>query len=178
MGIAVACAAVALWWQLPWLRTVALAPGWPAIVAVLAGDGVAGTRDGEAADARFADPFGVAIAPDGTVYVADGGNLIRRISPDGRVTTVAGGARGFADGVGGAARFNTPSALAIDAGGALYVADTGNNAIRRMTADGRVTTVAGDGVAGYRDGPAREARFNAPIGVAVDASGRVIVADT
>ena len=94
------------------------------------------------------------------------------------VSTLAGGEYGFADGVGAEAKFGTLSGLAIDARGTLYVADTGNNAIRRITPDGRVTTIAGDGVAGYQDGPGPQARFNAPIGIAVDASGRMIVADT
>lgn len=158
----------------------ALEPDWDAVVSVIAGDGVAEARDGDAYRARFADPFGVAVAADGTIYVADGtgSHRIRRISPDGIVTTLAGGERGFRDGVGQAARFDTPSALALDATGGLYVADTGNNAIRRIGTGGIVTTIAGDGTAGYRDGPAREARFNGPVGVAVDASDRVVVADT
>ena len=165
---------------------------WIATVRVLAGDGVPGVRDDEVEAARFSDPFGVAVGADGTVYVADAGEAqrIRAITRDvrvgsggdsggkSRVLTLAGGVQGFADGLGTAARFNTPSGLAIDARGVLYVADTGNNAIRRITPDGQVTTLAGDGIAGYRDGPARLARFNGPIGVAVDANGRVIVADT
>jgi sugar lactone lactonase YvrE len=153
---------------------------WTAVVAVLAGDGVAGLRDAEADRARFSEPFGVASAPDGTVYVADAGvaQRIRRIAPAGTVSTLAGGERGYVDGDATVARFDTPSGLAIDAVGTLYVADTGNNVIRRINAHGVVSTIAGDGTAGYRDGPARDARFNGPVGVAVDARGRVIVADT
>src|SRR5204863_9538930 len=132
-------------------------------------------RDGEAYQARFTDPFGVAAAADGTVYVTDGigSHRIRAISPDGRVTTLAGGTRGFADGVGADARFDTPSGVAAAADGTIYVADTGNSAIRRVARDGSVTTVAGNGTAGYQDGPAGAARFNGPVGVAVSASGRV-----
>src|SRR6185503_5083685 len=149
-------------------------------VLTLAGDGVAGTIDDEASRARFSDPFGVAVGADGTIYVADAGDAqrIRAVSPDGRVFTLAGGERGFADGRGAAARFNTPSGLTVDASGTLYVADTGNNAIRRITPDGVVSTIAGDSVAGDRDGPGPQARFNGPIGVAVDRVGRIIVADT
>ncbi len=147
---------------------------------MIAGDGTPGTRDGHVGNARFSDPFGVAVAPDGTIYVADAGESqrIRRIAPDGTITTLAGAAQGYADGSGSSASFNTPSALAIDAAGNLVVADTGNNAIRRITPQGEVSTLAGDRFPGFRDGAAFEARFNGPIGVAIDATGRVIVADT
>jgi sugar lactone lactonase YvrE len=94
------------------------------------------------------------------------------------VTTLAGGREGFADGAGASASFNTPSALALDAAGNLYVADTGNNRVRKVTPEGVVTTLAGDGAAGYVDGPAAEARFDSPVGVAVDKDGAVYVADT
>ena len=171
-------AAAGWWWTRPHLQP--LEPGWTARVVVIAGDGQEGSRDGHPARARFTDPFGVAITADETIYVADGGDAprIRRIAPDGRVSTFAGGERGFADGTGASARFDSPSALALDPSGMLYVADTGNNAVRRIAPDGRVTTLAGDGTPGFADGPARGARFNGPIGVAVDGGGRVIVADT
>ncbi|HEX8746181.1 MAG TPA: NHL repeat-containing protein [Pyrinomonadaceae bacterium] len=149
-------------------------------VRTLAGDGAPGFADGAANQARFSDPFGVAIDSKGSIYIADAGenNRIRRITPEGAVTTLAGGEEGFQDGQGGGAKFNTPSALAVDAQDNLYVADTGNNAIRKITPDGTVTTLAGGGEAGYRDGAGRDARFNAPIGVAVDPAGNVYVADT
>jgi DNA-binding beta-propeller fold protein YncE len=169
------------WWRRSAADDVVpLAHGWAAVVTVLAGDGVAEWRDGDAYRARFTDPFGVAAAADGTIYVADGigSHRIRAISADGRVTTVAGGERGFADGIGAEARFDTPSALAVAGDGTIYVADTGNNAIRRITRDGSVTTLAGGGAAGFRDGAATEAQFNGPIGVAVSSAGRVFVADT
>ena len=163
-----------------WSTRPATELGWPAWVLTIAGDGAPGTVDGSAVTARFSDPFGIATADDGTIYVADGGdsNRIRRLTDDGLVTTVAGGEEGFADGLGSAARFHTPSALAIDRHGTLWVADTGNHAIRKIAVDGHVTTVAGTGVAGYRDGPAPQAQFDAPVGVAVDARGHVFVADT
>jgi sugar lactone lactonase YvrE len=154
--------------------------GWRAVVAVLAGDGVSAARDGSSSRARFSDPFGVAAAPDGSIYVSDAGEAqaVRRIAPDGTVSTTAGGELGYADGPATAARFRTPSGLAIAANGTIYVADTGNNMIRRISPDGEVSTVAGGLAAGYRDAIGREARFNGPIGVAVDSSGRIIVADT
>jgi sugar lactone lactonase YvrE len=152
--------------------------GWKAHVTTLAGDGSPVFRDGK--QSGFSDPFGIAVAKDGTIYVADAGesNSIRKIAPDGNVTTVAGSKEGFADGVGSSASFNTPSALALGPGGNLFVADTGNNRIRKITPDGQVSTVAGDGTAGYVDGPAAKAQFNGPIGLAVSDGGDIYVADT
>ena len=152
---------------------------WVPHVAPLAGDGHVGWRDGAAAQAQFADPYGLALDPHGTLYISDGGDndRIRVLRPDGSVATLAGGAEGFRDGQGAAARFDTPSGLALDATGNLYVADTGNHAIRKVTPDGVVTTLAGTGMPGWRDGPGAQAQFDGPMGVAVDGAGRVIVAD-
>jgi sugar lactone lactonase YvrE len=145
------------------------------------GDGAAGEFDvARARAARFGDPFGVALDGAGNVYVADAGasNRVRKIDRAGNVSTLAGGAEGYADGAGAAAQFNTPSGLAIDAAGNVYVADTANNRVRKIDVAGRVSTLAGDGTAGHRDGPAHAAQFNGPVGVAVDARGNVFVADT
>jgi sugar lactone lactonase YvrE len=155
--------------------------GWKAHVTTLAGDGSPRFRDANpSTQAAFSDPFGVAVTGEGIIYVADAGesNRIRKITPDGTVTTFAGGSEGFANGLTTAALFNTPSGLALDADGNLYVADTGNNRIRKITPEGQVSTVAGDGTAGYLDGPASQARFNGPIGIAVDERGNVYVADS
>jgi len=145
--------------------------GWKANVTTIAGDG---------SPLVLSDPFGVAVAADGTIYIADAGesNRIRKISASGNVTTLAGGSEGFADGVGASASFNTPSALVLGKDGNLYVADTGNNRIRKITPDGRVSTVAGDGTAGYVDGAAAQAQFNGPIGLAISPGGDIYVADT
>jgi sugar lactone lactonase YvrE len=164
-------------------KPVPTVAGWRAVIATLAGDGAPGIEDAAVpAQARFQDPFGVAVDAEGNVYVADAGqsNRIRKIAAENSaVTTLAGGAEGFADGVGASAAFNTPSALAIDANGNLYVADTANNRIRKVTPEGLVSTLAGDGTIGARDGASGAAQFNAPVGVAVDARGeRVYVADT
>ena len=181
VAVLISIAGVAGWW---WWRTQnrrdPLDDPWPAIVTVVAGDGVSAMRDGANTYARFSDPFGVAVAVDGTVYVSDAGDAqrIRRIDVRGTVTSIAGSTRGYADGPGSAARFDTPSGLAIDAAGAIYVADTGNNTIRRVAPDGVVSTLAGAPDAGFADGPSSTARFNGPIGVAVDRTGRVVVADT
>src|SRR5829696_5859305 len=96
--------------------------GWRAHVSTFAGDGLPHFRDSEQPpQAAFSDPFGVAVAQDGTIYVSDAGesNRIRKITPEGVLTTVAGGNEGFADGAGSAASFNTPSGLAIDSKGNL-----------------------------------------------------------
>ena len=101
------------------------------------------------------------------------------IGPKGEVQTIAGSDEGFGDGPALQARFNTPSGIAIDRDGNLFIADTSNNRIRKLSADRTtVSTVAGSGAAGYRDGPAGDAEFDGPIGVAVDRSGNVYVADT
>lgn len=165
----VAAAAIGGWWWLWHEPARTLEPGWPAVVWTIAGGGDGGPAATTAHAIRFSDPFGIASAPDGTIYVADGAGSDRivRITPDGAATTFAGATRGFADGSGSQARFSTPSGLALDAQGNLYVADTGNDAIRRVAPDGTVSTLAGPG-AGLRG----------PIGVTVDPRGRVIVADT
>ncbi|HEX8954958.1 MAG TPA: hypothetical protein VF798_01715 [Burkholderiaceae bacterium] len=154
--------------------------GWVATVHHFAGDGRRGFSDGKGTVARFADPYGLASDAAGNFYVSDGGdnNLIRKIAPDGAVSTLAGGKEGYADGKGHWAAFNTPSGLAIDAKGNLYVADTGNNAIRKIDPLGQVTTIAGDGQAGMRDGSAAQARFNGPLGLDIDKAGNIYVADT
>jgi len=154
--------------------------GWTPQIDLLAGDGTGGLREGAGAHARFADPYGVAVNAQGVVYVADAGdnNRVRRVWPDGRVDTLAGHGEGWIDGPAALAQFHTPSQLVVDAAGTVYVADTGNHVIRRIVRDGTVSTLAGDGQPGFADGPAAQARFNGPMGVAVDTQGRVYVADT
>src|SRR5450830_1871608 len=153
---------------------------WHARITTMAGDGLPGSGNGSGRRTRFADPFGVVLDQQGNLYVADGGdnNSIRKIDLNGVSTTLAGSTEGYAEGAPTAAAFNTPSGLAIDAAGNLYVADTGNNAIRKIKPDGTVSTLAGDGLAGDKDGKGAGAQFNGPVGVAVDAAGVVYVTDT
>jgi sugar lactone lactonase YvrE len=179
-GVVILAVAAGFAWWLTTRRPDRLAPDWIPSAVVLAGTGVPGVRDGVAPAAQFSEPFGVAVAQDGSVFVSDAGDAhrVRRISPTGIVTTIAGGTRGFEDGTARSARFDTPSAIALAPDGALIVTDTANNAIRRIALDGVTTTLAGSGEPGHRDGVGHEAQFNGPIGVAVDRIGRVIVADT
>ncbi len=143
----------------------------------------AGYEDGPGAGARFAFDFTSFIAVDasGNAYLTDPANrTIRRISAGGTVTTFAGleGSIGNVDGTGGNARFTSPSGIAIDGGGNLYVADAGTNTIRKINPAGVVTTLAGTaGVAGSADGTGTAATFNQPFGVEVDSTGNIFVAD-
>ena len=154
------------------------------MVTTLAGlAGAAGSADGTGSAARFRDPRGVAVDSAGNVYVADYSNhTIRKITPAGVVSTLAGlaGNPGSDDGTGNAARFSQPAGVAVDSAGNVYVADTFNHTIRKITSAGMVSTLAGlAGSLGSEDGPVSGARFNHPYGVAVDsASGNVYVADS
>ncbi|MEI6653274.1 MAG: choice-of-anchor D domain-containing protein [Verrucomicrobiota bacterium] len=148
-------------------------------VATVAGTGVAGFADGPGATAQFNEPLGVVLGGDGTLFVSDSKNhRIRAISPGGEVTTYAGfGVAGFTEGVANGARFNSPSGLTIDAAGFLYVADRNNHRIRKVAADGSVSTLAGTGIAGFTNGAGNVAQFNGPLGVAVNAAGVVYVTE-
>ncbi len=147
-----------------------------------AGTPPGGNVDGKGSTARFSLPSGMAADSQGNFYVADSGNqTIRKVTPAGVVFTLAGKGENFGsvDGSGASARFNSPSDCALDSAGNIYVADTGNHTIRKISPGGAVTTFAGQaGVAGAADGPAGSANFNQPFGVAVDQSGNVYVADT
>jgi len=150
---------------------------------VLAGSpGAAGSADGAGSAARFNQPGGIAVDGSGAIYVADTGNAtIRRITAAGAVTTLAGSplVRGSADGTGASASFSSPTGLAVDAAGTIFVADTFNATIRRITPGGVVTTLAGaPAQRGEADGAGGAARFNQPSGLAVDGAGVLYVADT
>lgn len=152
------------------------------VVSTLAGTArQTGSADGLGANARFNNPRGLTLDTAGNVYLADTLNhTIRRITPTGVVTTVAGiaGRPGTADGPVGQAQFRSPSFLALDASGNLYVTDAGNHTIRKLTPQGVVSTVAGvPGQEGSADGPGNQARFNGPRGLAVDEAGNIVVAD-
>ncbi|HWK06763.1 MAG TPA: hypothetical protein VNS58_24175 [Puia sp.] len=149
------------------------------ITSTLAGSGAADAADGIGTAASFYHPSGVATDASGNVYVADQSNhKIRKITPAALVTTFAGsGAADAIDGTGPASSFNLPQGVAVDASGNVYVADFGDQKIRKITPAGVVTTLAGSGAIGAADGMGTAASFNSPTGVAADASGNVYVAD-
>lgn len=129
--------------------------------------------------AKFSYPKGLAVGPNGWLYIADTNNhRIRIMTPSGSVSTLAGSTSGYQDGIGSAARFNAPAAVAVRSDGTVYVADTGNNRIRMITPDGTVTTVAGNGTAGFADGDGLSSSFNSPQGIAVGSDSKIYVSDT
>jgi streptogramin lyase len=150
------------------------------VVSIFAGGpGNPGDVDGTGTAAGFALPSAVAVDSAGNVYVADTGNCqIRKITPAGVVSTLAGSTAGHADGTGASASFNNPSGVAVDTSGNVYVADTSNNEIRKITPAGVVSTFAGSTTQGDADGTGASASFNGPSGVAVDSAGNVYVADS
>lgn len=153
------------------------------VVSTLAGTaGMAGFANGAGTAASLFNPTGIAVDASGNVYVADSGNnAIRKITmPGAVVSTLAGsGLMGSANNaVGTSASFNNPNGVAVDSAGNVYVADTYNNLIRKVTPTGAVSTFAGTGIGGGTNGSAATATFSRPSGVAVDAAGNVYVADS
>jgi len=149
---------------------------------IVAGNRIGGFSDGTGTQVKFNDPEGLAFKPNGQpqlLYIADANNnSIRQMNSVGTTLRFVGtGAVGAANGPGSSATFNHPVDVNFDASGNMYIVDQGNNLIRKMDINGKVTTLAGSGAKGSTDGPATQASFNAPSGVAIDAAGNVYVAD-
>ena len=148
-------------------------------MSAFAGNGEKGAKDGKGSAATFYLPEGLAVDHAGNLYVADCyNNMIRKITPDGVVSTLAGNpVKGAKDGNGKAASFSHPDGLAVDRVGNVYVADVGNNKIRKIAPDGVVSTLAGTGTRGLVNGPAKAAAFYRPFGLTIGHDGNLYVAD-
>jgi gliding motility-associated-like protein len=151
------------------------------IVTTIAGSGLKGSADGQGVLASFNEPWGITVADDGTIYVADTrNNKVRKISPTGLVSTLAGtGTYGVKDNVNPLqATFGNPLGIAVDKLGNLYIADHLTSIIRKIAVTGQVTTIAGDvNNAGLVDGNGKNAWFNKPYGLEIDKNGNLFVAD-
>ncbi|KAI8909523.1 hypothetical protein EDD86DRAFT_140432 [Gorgonomyces haynaldii] len=151
------------------------------VVTTFAGDvnGGSGYSNGLGTAARFYWPRDCTFDTNGTMYVIDTGNSprVRKIAPDGTVTTLAGSSLGFNDGAGSTAQFNSLKGIAVAPSGDVYVADSNNHRIRKITQDGYVSTVAGNGNPGYTDGNATTAMFYYPYGITFSPSGDLYVTD-
>jgi sugar lactone lactonase YvrE len=159
------------------IRKIVLSTG---VVSTFAGNGTAGLANGALASASFDEPYGMAMDASGNIYVTDIlNNCIRKIDvATSMVSTYAGtGTQGFTNGPASSATFYQPLGCTFDSDNNLYVSDSYNNAIRKVSSSGTVTTVAGTGTQGYSDGPASTATFNLPIGLLVYGNA-IFVADT
>lgn len=150
------------------------------MVSTYAGTGAIGNQNGPDSTAQFYDPVSLALDAHDNLFVAEA-NDIRLISPAGTVSAFAGGgvlgAGGYLDGPDTTARFSNPVGIAADAQGNTYVTDNNNKRVRKITPSGLVSTLAGNGVQGFKDGPADSAQFYLLHGIAVDAQGNVYVCD-
>ncbi len=145
-------------------------------VGTLAGS-IYGYAEGTGISVQFAQPYNVAVDEEGNVYVADTNNhRIRKITSAGETTTLAGGTQGDANGTGGDAQFNYPYGVTVGADGNIYVADTHNHQVRKITPQGVVTTFAGS-TGGYNDATGTDAQFYYPTGITGDKNGNLYVAD-
>jgi len=164
-----------------WATGSGFAYVWNATSSLVAGGGnnSPGFADGTQSNVKFNHPTGVARDAQGYIYIADcENNRIRKMNNFGEVTTIAGsGAAGFTDGMGTAATFHHPYALALDAAGNIYVADRDNYRIRKITPSGMVTTLAGNDTRRSVDGMGKSAGFGTPYGICIDGSNNIYVAD-
>ncbi|MCE7996350.1 MAG: hypothetical protein HEP71_30505, partial [Roseivirga sp.] len=143
------------------------------------GSGPSQMLDGPLDEATVKEPYGLVMNDEGDLFFTDAGFYsVRKISKDGQVSTLAGGSKGFSNNSGSFAKFGDLRGITIDGEGNLYVVDQGNFRIRKVTQEGNVSTVAGDGKQGSTNGPGTKARFDSPVGITIDSRGNLYVADT
>ncbi len=149
------------------------------VVSTFAGSSFSGNKDGMGTSAQMSQPCGITRDAFGNLFVADYGNhKIRKITPSGEVSTYAGtGSVGNVDGASTIASFNHPTGVVVDKLGTVYVVDQGNNCIRKITSAGLVSTIAGSSIAGFKDGNGKQAAFDNPQGIAIDANNNLYIAD-
>jgi len=148
------------------------------VVTTLAGDGTIGFADGTGTNAKFNAFNRLTVDSFGNVFVADTHNhRVRKVTPSGVVTTIAGSTQGFADGTGMNAKFDAPEGIAVDASGYIFIGDFNNFRIRKVSPDGVVTTFAGSGSQGYLDATGTNAIFRGIRGVTFDTGGNLVVSD-
>lgn len=160
-------------------KTSNVAPMTTGAVTTYVGNGTGGLVNASGTGAELNLPSDLAVDASGNLYITEqGNNDIRVVAPGGAVITLAGnGTKGYVDGAGTTAEFNIPEGVVLDAGGNVYVADSQNNVIRRITPAGVVSTYAGNGTKGYVDGPAATAEFSDPTGLAIDKARNIYVTD-
>ncbi len=160
-------------------NTVTPTPAPTSGVSTYVGNGTPGLVNGTGTGAELSAPVGIVVDVLGNLYISEkGNNLIRKVAPGGVVTTLVGtGTAGYKDGPVATAQFNDPEGMVIDGTGNLFVADAGNNVIRKITPDGQVSTYAGNGKAGLINGSATGAEFSTPKGLAIDKARNLYVAD-
>jgi len=137
-----------------------------------------GDADGSGTSAQFSTLGQIAMDSNGNIFVADAGNnKIKKITPSGVVSAFAGSTQGDVDGIGSAAQLNYPYGIAIDSNNNVFIADSNNDKIKKITPSGAVTTFAGSGSSGFADGQGTAAQFNFPVGLAIDSQDNLYVTD-
>ncbi len=174
-----ACALASVFYGCSKSKTDNVTPSQTGGVTTYVGNGTAGLVNGSGTGAELNLPSDMAVDASGNLYISEkGNNIIRKVAPGGSVSTFAGnGTAGYKEGAADVAEFNGPAGIVIDDVGNLYVSDSQNNVIRKITPAGLVSTYAGNGSVGHVDGPAASSEFGEPNGLAIDKARNIYVAD-